>query len=508
MAGGLTIAAPRPRWPMLVLGLGSAFFFYMHLFRFPLVPIWHDGDQAIYLEHAERMLHGEVIYRDLFQFNLPGTEYLYEFLFRCFGVRLWIAPLTLTLTLTAITLLVYALSRLVLRGVAAPLPAAAFLLICERSALDASHNWYSTLLVLLAVYVAAKFRTLLSYGFAGALLGLASIFTSSRGIAVAVGLVFFFIWKFRGLRNAAAAIAALFVPLVAVLGLALAYLASVAGSTVLWNSIVVFPLRYYPHGGTNNALVFFEQLQETVPLQPYSVLLVLQWLALNVAAPLILILFIVRCRRHSAADLRNTPRHQTLVLYAFAGGFAMLAVAAAPSAWRLNCGAALAYIVAATILSDLGQFRLIVLVLAGAMGLVLADLAIATIRPAYVLAAQRGRVAFLHRERYDEFLWVARAAHPGDRLFGEVPLNVVLSLPNPAAIQWVEGDAYTRPEQVTALIQTLGKNPTRFIVCHDDTLSEPGPGDNLAPFRAYLAQHYSLARQFNGGFDIFILGKP
>ena len=70
--------ARNPRWLHAALGLGAATFFYLHMFRFPAIPIWHDGGQAMYLEHAERMLHGEVLYRDLFQFNLPGTEYLYE----------------------------------------------------------------------------------------------------------------------------------------------------------------------------------------------------------------------------------------------------------------------------------------------------------------------------------------------------------------------------------------------------------------------------------------------
>ncbi|HZB88861.1 MAG TPA: hypothetical protein VE291_09415, partial [Terracidiphilus sp.] len=70
------------------VGLGAAVFLYLHLFRFPFTPISHLGDAAIFLEHAERMLHGAVLYRDIFQFNLPGMEFLYLFLFRCFGVRL------------------------------------------------------------------------------------------------------------------------------------------------------------------------------------------------------------------------------------------------------------------------------------------------------------------------------------------------------------------------------------------------------------------------------------
>ncbi len=492
------------RWPYAALGGATLLFFYLHLFRFPFVPIFHPGDQTEYLEHAERMLHGEVLYRDLFQFNLPGTEYLYEFLFHVFGVHMWVGNLALLLTLTAVTIMVYALSRLVLRGPEALLPAVGFLVICQRSAIDGTHHWYSALLVLLAIYVAARFRTTVSYGFAGALLGLATIFTTTRGIAAAAGVCLFFLWRDCGGRNSFKAIAALLAPLILVVGTVLAYLAVVASPKTIFDSLIVFTLRYYPKGAANDPSIFFEQLRGAMPIRPLSVLLVLHWLAIDIVAPVVVVLFLVNCFRRRSEELRQSQRRQTLLLYAFAGGCALLAVAGAPSAPRLNCGAAFAYILATAMLVELGKRGLIVAALVVALTAGVAEASVAAVRPKYVFTGPRGPIAVLDREQRDAMEWVGSMSHPGDRLFGDTNLNFVLGLPNPAGIQWVESEAYTRPEQVTALLERIEQTPTRLIVWEDDDPAGARPGDSLAPFRAYLRLHYHLA-PFHGENFLYIL---
>jgi len=106
-AGEQNAGASRTVWIYVWIGIGTAMFFYLHLFHFPSVPIFHGGNQALFLDHAEHMLHGEVLYRDLFQFNLPGTEYLYYILFRCLGVHLWIGAFALLLAYSTIALLIF-----------------------------------------------------------------------------------------------------------------------------------------------------------------------------------------------------------------------------------------------------------------------------------------------------------------------------------------------------------------------------------------------------------------
>lgn len=307
----------QPRWPYVALGVGAAIFFYLQLFHFPFVPIWtNDQDGTIFLCNAARMVHGDVLYRDLFQFNLPGTEYLYYFLFLCFGIRLWIAPLV------------------------------------------------------------------------------------------------------------------------------------------------------------------------------FSILLIALWCAENFAVPVIFLAVLVpRFRRRIAVEFGSRQR-EALALYAFAGSFALLAVAGAPSAPRMSCSAAFAYILVTAILLSLRQRRLLI----GALSLVcvafVAEMAIAAGRPTYILNGPRGPIAFFHQDERDYYSSIAADARPGDSLFGEPACNFVLGLPNPAKIQWVEPDAYTRPEQVRELVQALQQHQTRIVIGSDEQPPKSDSEDNLQPFRDYLKEHY------------------
>jgi hypothetical protein len=175
-------AAGYRGWPFLLRSPVSLLF----------TPIWSEGDQANFLDHAKRMVEGQVIYRDLFQFNLPGLEYLYYGLFRCFGFRLWIAPLALCVTETATVLTVFSLSPLAIRGAGALLPAVVLFGVSQLNGLDGTHQWYSTLLVLVSINIVARTNKLVPIGIAGVLLAFATIFTSSRGLFIAAAVCLFF----------------------------------------------------------------------------------------------------------------------------------------------------------------------------------------------------------------------------------------------------------------------------------------------------------------------------
>lgn len=504
-SGGVPdLAGDVPRWPYLALGFGAALFFYLHLFHYPGVPIWHPGDQSIFFEHAERMLRGEVLYRDLFQFNLPGTEFLYLFLFRILGIRLWIAPLAMFVTATLVTLLVYALARVVFRGAAALLPAVAYVVICQRDSFDACHHWYSTLLVLMAVNLIARMRSTTWLGIAGALLGLATLFTSSRGVFVTAGVSVFLFWQFGNLRKAVRPIAALLLPYSAVVGSALIYLARMAGPRVLFDSVFVFTLRYYSAGAANSFDVFLNEWQYVLPLRPWSIVLIAMWFAVNIAVPAFLIAFIVMRFRRGALNLRASIRGQALMLYAFAGVFALLAVVGSPFALRLNCAAAFAYVLGTELLRNLGTRRLFVAAITLLATLGAGEAAVAALRPVFVLNGPRGPIAFWHRDDYEYFAWFARNAKPNDELFGDRDVNYLLALRNPSKLEWVEPDAYTRPEQVSDLLIVLQQQQTRFIVWDEEPAGFSGADDSLQPLRAFLREHYHVAKRLDDGTEILI----
>ena len=56
-----------------------------------------DPDEGIVLQGAERILRGEVLYRDFFSFLTPGSYYLLALLFKLFGNSLMVARSTLVL---------------------------------------------------------------------------------------------------------------------------------------------------------------------------------------------------------------------------------------------------------------------------------------------------------------------------------------------------------------------------------------------------------------------------
>src|ERR1041385_7062738 len=62
-----------------IFGLSSL---YLCLFR---RATWIDLDEGIILQGAQRILDGQVLYRDFFSFFTPGSYYLLALVFRVFG---------------------------------------------------------------------------------------------------------------------------------------------------------------------------------------------------------------------------------------------------------------------------------------------------------------------------------------------------------------------------------------------------------------------------------------
>ena len=173
---------------MVAAALFAASFAYLCLFRHytSLEP-----DEGIVLQGAERILRGQLPYRDFFTFYTPGSFYLVAALFKTFGDSLALARISLAVSGAICSLITYLLSRRVCsRGVAlfvallATFAGAAYRFLVL-------HNWYSTLLCCLTLYAAVRLleshRDLWAFA-TGTFASLTVLFEQSKGAGLYLGL--------------------------------------------------------------------------------------------------------------------------------------------------------------------------------------------------------------------------------------------------------------------------------------------------------------------------------
>ena len=149
-------------------------------------------DEGIVLQGAERVLRGQIPYRDFFTFYTPGSFYLVALVFRIFGDSFTVARFSIAVCGAVCSVLTYALSRRVCgRGIAvlcamlATLAGAAFRFLVL-------HNPYSTVFAFLALYAALRAietRRLPWMFAAGSLASTTLLFEQSKGVGVFAGLV-------------------------------------------------------------------------------------------------------------------------------------------------------------------------------------------------------------------------------------------------------------------------------------------------------------------------------
>src|SRR5258708_33667687 len=72
---------------------------------------WIDPDEGIILQGAQRILEGQVLYRDFFSFFTPGSYYLFALLFRVFGDSYLVAHTALAFVGAAFSPITYLLAR-------------------------------------------------------------------------------------------------------------------------------------------------------------------------------------------------------------------------------------------------------------------------------------------------------------------------------------------------------------------------------------------------------------
>ena len=139
-------------WGMsAVLFAGSCLYlrlFYNYTTMFP--------DEGIVLQGAQRILHGQVLYRDFFSLVTPGSFYWTALLFRVFGDSILVARFALVVYGAIFAVLTYLIARRVCSRGLSSLVAYLGTITCLPYYFMALHSWDSTLCAYLALYAAVR----------------------------------------------------------------------------------------------------------------------------------------------------------------------------------------------------------------------------------------------------------------------------------------------------------------------------------------------------------------
>jgi hypothetical protein len=150
-----------------------------------------EPDEGILLQGAQRILQGQVLYRDFFSFYTPGSYYELALIFRVFGSSLAAARIALALTGSILSVIIYALARRVCSSSMAMTFAALATISSLPYRFLVLHNWDSTLWACLALYCAVRVVEHLSWKWPfllGTFASLTALFEQSKGAGLCLGL--------------------------------------------------------------------------------------------------------------------------------------------------------------------------------------------------------------------------------------------------------------------------------------------------------------------------------
>jgi 4-amino-4-deoxy-L-arabinose transferase-like glycosyltransferase len=119
----------------------------MAFFRLPL----SDADEGIIVTGAERILRGQVPYRDFFSELGPASFYLQALIFKLSAVHVTAVRVPVWLLGGTISGLIYGTSRQIMRETGAAIATCIFTLVCYPITYSLSHHWWALLFLFLVV---------------------------------------------------------------------------------------------------------------------------------------------------------------------------------------------------------------------------------------------------------------------------------------------------------------------------------------------------------------------
>jgi hypothetical protein len=482
--------------------LAATAFLYLRAFLLPSTPLPTAGDELHYFLHAVRMTHGQVPFRDFFTFILPGTDWLYAGAFHLVGVRAWVVQgFTVFLGFSLLCVITW-IAGYILRGPLLFLPGLLFLVFDFNGAMDATHHWWSTLFVILAAGVMLKRISNRRILIAGALCGIATLFTQTQGtfgfLAIAVYLLLTVSEKRRSSRLRDLLILAL--PFTVIVGSMIGYYAYKIGLHTILYWTIYFPIVYFPTIEAHKPGAYFLGAPKIYGLS--DLLIAAPYLFVHIIVPLIYLLCAVRLIRENPIRDNLVKEKKTMdptiwrsvVLLCLVGVALCITVMAAATYLRLCVVAPPAVILCVWYFSGTTRpYRLVRFALwIASVGLILYLPINRQLHSRYYLDLPIGRTAFLEPAQYEKMRWFAQHTHAGETLFDDPMTSFALSLPSPAQIDYATLGEFTRPEQVAELVSALSSHQTEHVFLYRELYENVHGVDNLGPLRQYLTANYQV----------------
>jgi hypothetical protein len=421
----------------LVLFLaGAGVFLYLRTFLLPATPFAATDDQSLFFARAVRIVQGQVPYRDFFEIVTPGTDLIYALGFRLFGVHAWVMPMWTIATGLAFCLLITYIAAQIVHGSSVWLPALLFLVFDFNSALDLTHQWFSTFAALAVVAVlmgGLSGRRIFS---AGLLCAAAILFTQTKGTLVFVGVALYLIGVTRPRETNLIKRLVLFIlPVVLTVGCALGYYVYKSGFQPVLFDLVIFPFRFMPLSEVNTPRTYIHELAQLSSFRrPSEIAFLIPAFFIYALVPYVYVAGLYQLWRRRG--ILSSALQRNLVLLHVAGLGLFLAIANGPRHFRL-----------------------------------------CTVAPPAILI----------------FVWLLTLPIPA---LGYIR-KLYLVLHNPTQTEFVTYDETTRPEQIAAVLQALERDPPAYISLLPVPLGPAVGGDHAAPLRRFVYDNYSLAHVFS-----------
>jgi len=233
----------RAFWLLLVLVVSV-------LLTAPFIITYRWWDEGIFLLGAERLLHGDRLYADFFEFLPPGSFLLTAGWLAMVGTSLWAVRCLAILVIVGVACLIYLTCRLVLKNAAASaLFALAWLVLSlyrEGWLVQISHHWFTTLFSMIAAWAAIarterEQRLLRGPFVAGLAAGAAAMVTQTQGVAAAFAAATAYLNVRRHRAETAIFVLGCAIVPIGLLGYLLAH-----GTLIdAYQDVIVFPAKHY-----------------------------------------------------------------------------------------------------------------------------------------------------------------------------------------------------------------------------------------------------------------------